>query len=159
MQHLFLVNMGMYCMCHGANCSSGDFQSRNLCICTSHVSRSKHCPITHDVRIFNPHAPTNKSTISKCYWKHEPEKKRAYEQHILEVEQLTFTPLIFSATGGMGKQSTSFYIQEAGLTPCWQVWTPLQLNTLLAKMTPVVLPPEICHPVYQRWMLLLRPCF
>ena len=52
-----------------------------------------------DVRIFNPHAPTNKNTtISKCYRKHEAEKKRAYEQRILEVEQSTFTPLIFSAT-------------------------------------------------------------
>ena len=50
-------------------------------------------------------------------------------------------------------------LQEAGLTPCWQVGTPLQFNTLLAKMSPVILPPEICHPVYQRCMLLLQPCF
>ena len=65
-----------------------------------------------DVRIFNPHAPTNKNTtISKCYRKHEAEKKRAYEQ----VEQSTFTPLIFSATGGMAKQSTTFYKRLASL--------------------------------------------
>ena len=69
-----------------------------------------------DVRIFNPHAPTNKNTtISKCYRKHEAEKKRAYEQRILEVEQSTFTPLIFSATGGMAKQCTTFYKRLASL--------------------------------------------
>ena len=69
-----------------------------------------------DVRIFNPYAPTNKNTtISKCYRKHEAEKKRAYEQRILEVEQSTFTPLIFSATGGMAKQCTTFYKRLASL--------------------------------------------
>ena len=62
------------------------------------------------------HAPANKNTtISKCYRKHEAEKKRAYEQRILEVEQSTFTPLIFSATGGMAKQSTTFYKRLASL--------------------------------------------
>ena len=46
-----------------------------------------------DVRIFNPHAPANKNTtISKCYRKHEAEKKRAYEQRTLEVEQSTSLP-------------------------------------------------------------------
>ena len=69
-----------------------------------------------DVRIFNPHTPTNKNTtISNCYRKHEAEKKWAYEQHILKVEQSTFTPLIFSATGGMTKQSTTFYRRLASL--------------------------------------------
>ena len=36
-----------------------------------------------DVRVFNPHAPTNRnSSISNFYRKHEAEKKRVYEQHI-----------------------------------------------------------------------------
>ena len=69
-----------------------------------------------DVRISNPHTPTNKNTtISNCYWKHEAEKKWAYEQRILKVEQSTFTPLIFSATGGMAKQTTTFYKRLASL--------------------------------------------
>ena len=69
-----------------------------------------------NVRIFNLHATANKNTtISKCYWKHEAEKKRAYEQYILKVEQSTFTPLLFSATGGMAKQSTTFYKRLASL--------------------------------------------
>ena len=63
-----------------------------------------------DVRVFNPHAPSNKNlTPSACYRKHEREKKRAYEQRIREVEHSSFTPLVLSATGGMGREATSFY--------------------------------------------------
>ena len=62
------------------------------------------------VRVFNPHAPSNRTTsISNCYRKHEAENKRAYEQHILEVEHSTFTLLVFSATGGMAKPCSTFY--------------------------------------------------
>ena len=80
-----------------------------------------------DVRVFNPLATSNSNTsISNCYRKHENEKKRAYEQRIREVEHRhlhlvfspehsTFTPLVFSATGGMGKQGTTFYKRLACL--------------------------------------------
>ena len=47
--------------------------------------------------------------------KHENEKKRAYEQCILDVEHASFTPLVFSAAGGMAKQSTTFYKRLASL--------------------------------------------
>ena len=69
-----------------------------------------------DVRMFNPHAPSNKnSSISNCYKKHENEKKRAYEQRIRNIEHSSFTPLVLSATGGMAKQSTTFYKRLASL--------------------------------------------
>ena len=72
--------------------------------------------------MFNPHAPTNSNTtISNCYRKHEAEKKRAYEQRILEVEHSTFTPLVFSATGGMAKQCSTFYKRLASrLAEKWE---------------------------------------
>ena len=44
-----------------------------------------------------------------CFWKHELEKKRAYEQRILEIEHVSFTPLDLSASGGLAKESTNFY--------------------------------------------------
>ena len=44
-----------------------------------------------DVRVFNPHALSNRH--SRCYRKHELEKKRHYEQRVREVEQASFTPL------------------------------------------------------------------
>ena len=59
-----------------------------------------------DVRVFNPHAPSNRST--NCYRKHELEKKQKYEQRVREVEHASFTPLILSATGGMANQATVF---------------------------------------------------
>ena len=40
-----------------------------------------------DVRVFNPHAPSNRQTrMPACYRKHESVKKRAYEQRVREVE-------------------------------------------------------------------------
>ena len=36
-------------------------------------------------------------------------KKRAYEQRLLDVEHSSFTPLVFSTTGGMARQATTFY--------------------------------------------------
>ena len=36
-------------------------------------------------------------------------KKRACEQRILEVEHASFTPLVFSASGGLAKEATYFY--------------------------------------------------
>ena len=69
-----------------------------------------------DVRVFNPHAPSNKSLAPPaCYRKHEREKKRAYEQRVREVEHSTFTPLVFSATGGMASEATNFYKRLASM--------------------------------------------
>lgn len=69
-----------------------------------------------DIRVFNPLAPSNNgSSIQSCYRKHESVKKRAYESRIREVEHSTFTPLVFSATGGMGHEATIFYKRLASL--------------------------------------------
>ena len=58
-----------------------------------------------DVRVFNPHAPSNKNTsLDKCFWKHKLNKKRAYEQRVGETEYASFTPLVLSATGGLDKE-------------------------------------------------------
>ena len=69
-----------------------------------------------DVRVFNPHAPSNRHTqMSACYRKHERAKKRAYEQRIREVEHASFTPLVLSATGGLAIEATNFYKRLASL--------------------------------------------
>ena len=63
-----------------------------------------------DVRVFNPLAPSNRNQApASVYRKHELEKKRAYQQRIQEVEHSSFTPLVLSATGGMGNEATIFY--------------------------------------------------
>ena len=39
------------------------------------------------------------------YLAHETEKKRNYNARVIEIEKGTFTPLVFSTTGGMGKEA------------------------------------------------------
>ena len=69
-----------------------------------------------DVRVFNPHAPSNRHTqLPSCYRKHEQMKKRAYEQRIREVEHASFTPLVISATGGLANEASTFYKRLASL--------------------------------------------
>ena len=69
-----------------------------------------------DVRVFNPLAPSNRNQApASVYRKHELEKKRAYQQRIQEVEHSSFTPLVLSATGGMGNEATIFYKRLASL--------------------------------------------
>ena len=43
------------------------------------------------------------------------EKRRHYEERILEVEHASFTPLVLSATGGMARSATVFYKRLAGM--------------------------------------------
>ena len=69
-----------------------------------------------DVKVFNPHAPTNRSSNPPAiYRRHEKMKKRSYEDRIREVEHSSFTPLIFSATGGMAHEASTFYKRFASL--------------------------------------------
>ena len=69
-----------------------------------------------DVRIFNPHAPSNKSLQTTTrYRRHEREKRRKYEQRIREIEHATFMPLVLSCTGGAGPSATIFIKRLATL--------------------------------------------
>ena len=62
-----------------------------------------------DVRVFNPLAKRHASQdLKKCFEINEREKKRAYNERILEVEHGSFTPLVFSATGGVGRECDKF---------------------------------------------------
>ena len=69
-----------------------------------------------DVRVFNPSAQSNRrGPLASVYRRHEQEKKRQYEQRIQEVEHATFTPLVMSSTGGMGRAATTFYKKLASM--------------------------------------------
>ena len=62
-------------------------------------SCSERCFI--DVRVFNPLAPSNSSSLlSSTFKKHENIKHRAYGQRIREVEHTSFAPIIMLTTGG-----------------------------------------------------------
>lgn len=67
-----------------------------------------------DVKVFNPFAKSNqKFALASCFTHHERQKKRAYEQRVLEIENGSFTPLVFSTTGGMGRLASIFYSRLA----------------------------------------------
>ena len=69
-----------------------------------------------DVRVFNPHAPSNKaSTPASLYQRQEKEKRRSYEERITQIEHGSFSPLVFSTSGGMGRIATTVYRRIAGM--------------------------------------------
>ena len=69
-----------------------------------------------DVRVFNPMASSNRTTsLISTFTRHEREKRRMYDQCIREVEHGSFTPLVFSASGGMGPSTTIAYKRLAAL--------------------------------------------
>lgn len=69
-----------------------------------------------DVRVFNPSAQSNRqSSLSATYRKHEQEKRRHYDQRVRDVEHGSFTPLVLSTTGGMGRAATTFYKRLASM--------------------------------------------
>jgi len=63
-----------------------------------------------DVTVFHPNAQSyRKSFIPSIYRCHELQKKREYGDRIGNVESASFTPLILSTTGGMGREGLTFY--------------------------------------------------
>ena len=90
-----------------------------------------------DVRVFNPHAPSNRQTwMPACYRKHESVKKRAYEQRVREVEHASFTPLVLSATGGLANEATTFYKRLASrLATKWDHSYSTTMSWLRCRLT------------------------
>ena len=63
-----------------------------------------------DVRITNTNSESQRHlTSEKIFTKHEREKKRQYNNRIMNVEHGTFTPLVFSVNGGMAKECLKFH--------------------------------------------------
>ena len=57
-----------------------------------------------DIRVFDPMAPSYiDKELEKNHKKHEEDKRRSYNQRIINVERGSFTPLVFTISGGMSK--------------------------------------------------------
>ena len=62
-----------------------------------------------DVRVFNPYASTHRNqTLTSSFNNNEKEKKRHYNERVIRVEQGSFTPVVFSAFGGCGRETQHF---------------------------------------------------
>jgi hypothetical protein len=69
-----------------------------------------------DVRVMHPNSPSyRQKSIEQLYHQHEREKKRAYNERVLQVEKASFSPLVFSTSGGMGIECTRFHKRIAEL--------------------------------------------
>ena len=69
-----------------------------------------------DIRVFNPNARRFQGqSLKQSYITNEKEKKRTYNNRILQVENGTFTPLVFNAFGGMGEECKTFYKRLAAM--------------------------------------------
>ena len=69
-----------------------------------------------DIRIMHPNAPSyvNKP-IERVYEMHESEKKRTYNERVLQIEKGSFTPIVGSTYGGMGKEAQRHHKRIASL--------------------------------------------
>ena len=69
-----------------------------------------------DIRVCHPNADSYKELSPKQIYKlHEDEKKRKYASRIIEVENGTFTPLVFTTTGGMSQECQRYHFRLAEL--------------------------------------------
>jgi len=88
-----------------------------------------------DVRIFNPFAPSNRSNP---YCQHEATKRHQYEEHVREIEHGSFSPLIFSALGGMSASTAVVYKHLAFLLST--KWKTLTLMSFVGYIVASVFP-------------------
>ena len=62
-----------------------------------------------DVRVFNPFAKTHiNSKLEAVFNSNEKAKKTEYNQRVIEVEHGSFTPVVLSAYGGLGREAEKF---------------------------------------------------
>lgn len=69
-----------------------------------------------DVRIFHPGCKSYQNMdMETIYKRHEREKKNKYLEHVTNREKCSFTPLIFSTSGGEGPEAAKFHKRLATL--------------------------------------------
>ena len=69
-----------------------------------------------DVRVCHPTAESYRDlSPEQIYCQHENGKKRSYARRLMEIEQGTFTPLVFSTTGEMAEECRRYHSRLAEL--------------------------------------------
>ena len=76
----------------------------------------RHRSAFFDVRVCHPNAVSYRDLEpQQIYRIHENEKKRLHSERVLDIEHGTFTPLVFTTTGGMGKEWLKYHSRLAQL--------------------------------------------
>ena len=53
--------------------------------------------------------------LAQCYRRNEMEKRRQYDERVREIEHGSFSPLVFTTSGGMGTTATTVYKRIAAM--------------------------------------------
>ena len=61
-----------------------------------------------DVRVTHVNSKCNLGKATSTIFKEQKEKKRKYQQRVLDIEMGSFTPLVFGTKGGMGADCNCF---------------------------------------------------
>ena len=62
-----------------------------------------------DLKVFDPNVRScSKQTLKQCYSLNENEKKRRYNTRIMEMNQGSFTPLVFTVAWGIRGEGRAF---------------------------------------------------
>ena len=57
----------------------------------------------------HPNADYNKDkTLEEIYKHHEDEKKRKYNERVIQIEKASFVPLVFTTSGGLSPECNKF---------------------------------------------------
>ena len=76
-------------------------------------------------------------------------KKSEYGERVQEVELASFTPLVFSTTGGMGREESVFFIRDwQALWPISRVGHMVRYHHFLSSLCSHLFPAEIRCYVY-----------
>ena len=69
-----------------------------------------------DISVCHPNADSYRDLSPKQIYRiHENEKNRNYNSRVTEIEQGTFTPLVFTTTGGMADECLRYHSRLAEL--------------------------------------------
>ena len=69
-----------------------------------------------DIRVMHPNSPSYMGKdLATVYKQHESEKKRTYNERIIQIEKGSFTPIVFSTFGGMGIEAERYHKRLAQL--------------------------------------------
>ena len=98
--------------------------------------------------MFNPFAQSYRDTsLPQCYRRNEMEKRRAYDERIREIEHGSFSPLVFSTSGGMAPTANVVYKRIARVNDLVKARQALQQNHALDPVQIELLSATLCNHV------------
>ena len=103
-----------------------------------------------DIRVCHPNADSYKELSPKQIHKlHENEKKWKYASRIIEVENCTFTPLVFTTTGGMSQECQRYHSRLAKLISSKKQDRELGYNNHMDQNEGVLRHPADCPCLFE----------